>query len=204
MPAAHGCPSGLDPVTLHQLGGVDTLVLNTLGTLLHDDGTVDLVTACVHTGRYAEGQEAAVTFRQAAGHGSARLRASVDVQLDCGAWLRRQRRVIEARPHWWTPRRCSSAMAPPRSGSAQPQSCGPRACAATRLAILRHTAGRRLRRSHLIWQKPPSTSCAKAESKSGRNLGRPRKAAPGVRQRVARSACRIVAVTTSGRAIIAR
>ncbi|WP_146197483.1 LuxR family transcriptional regulator [Promicromonospora sp. AC04] len=120
------------------------LILDDSGRPVHPHlslyGMVDLVTACVRTGRYAEGQEAAATFRQVAGHGSVRLRALVEhaaalvaaagdapgdqaqadihfalalsdpegpvwpyeharIQLDFGAWLRRQRRVIEARPH---------------------------------------------------------------------------------------------------------
>jgi DNA-binding CsgD family transcriptional regulator/tetratricopeptide (TPR) repeat protein len=120
------------------------LILDDSGEPLHPHlslyGVVDLVTACLRTGRYAEGQEAAAAFRQVAGHGSVRLRMLVEhaaaltaaagdehgdraqadvhfdialadpetatwpferarVQLDHGAWLRRQRRVTEARPH---------------------------------------------------------------------------------------------------------
>lgn len=41
-------------------------------------GTVDLVTAALRTGRYAEARRVAVAFREAAGHGSARLRALVE------------------------------------------------------------------------------------------------------------------------------
>jgi DNA-binding CsgD family transcriptional regulator/tetratricopeptide (TPR) repeat protein len=103
-------------------------------------GTVDLVTVAVRTGRYDEARRVAVAFREAAGHGSARLRALVEhasalvaatadspaghaaaeahfaaaltdpegatwpferarIRLDLGAWLRRQRRAAEARPH---------------------------------------------------------------------------------------------------------
>lgn len=120
------------------------LIVDDSGRPLHPHlslyGMVDLVTACLRTGRYAEGQEAAAAFRAAAGQGSARLRALVEhaaalvaaagqepddqaraeahylialadpeavtwpferarVQLDFGAWLRRQRRVTEARGH---------------------------------------------------------------------------------------------------------
>lgn len=120
------------------------LILDDSGEPVHAHlslyGVVDLVTACLRTGRYTEGQEAAAAFRQVAGHGSVRLRMLVEhataltaaaadqqgdraqagvhfdialadpetatwpferarVQLDLGAWLRRRRRVTEARPH---------------------------------------------------------------------------------------------------------
>lgn len=120
------------------------LIVDDYGNPLHPHlslyGTVDLVTASLRTGRYAEAHKVAVAFREAAGHGSARLRALVEhaaalvaaaadsagdqtqaeghfaaaladregtawpferarVQLDLGAWLRRQRRTAEARPH---------------------------------------------------------------------------------------------------------
>ncbi|MFI9485859.1 LuxR C-terminal-related transcriptional regulator [Promicromonospora sp. NPDC052451] len=120
------------------------LILDDTGQPLHPHlslyGMVDLVTASLRTGRHVAAQEAAATFEQVAGHGSARLqmlvahaaalvatagdehtdqaqgethfaRALADsrsttwpferarVQLDLGAWLRRQRRVTEARPH---------------------------------------------------------------------------------------------------------
>jgi len=120
------------------------LIVDDYGSPLHPHlslyGTVDLVTASVRTGRYEEARRVAVAFREAAGHGSARLRALVEhaaalvaaaadspadqaaaegyfaaaladpegatwpferarIHLDLGAWLRRQRRGSEARPH---------------------------------------------------------------------------------------------------------
>ncbi|MFC8799747.1 LuxR C-terminal-related transcriptional regulator [Promicromonospora sp. NPDC057138] len=120
------------------------LIVDEHGDPLHPHlslyGAVDLVTAALRTGRFAEARKVSVAFREAAGHGSARLRALVEhaaalvaaaaeaaadraraeghfaaaladregatwpferarVQLDLGVWLRRQRRVAEARPH---------------------------------------------------------------------------------------------------------
>jgi DNA-binding CsgD family transcriptional regulator len=120
------------------------LIVDDYGSPLHPHlslyGTVDLVTVSVRTGRHEEARRVAVAFREAAGHGSARLRALVEhaaalvaaaadspagqaeaeghfsaaladregatwpferarIHLDLGAWLRRQRRAAEARPH---------------------------------------------------------------------------------------------------------
>lgn len=58
------------------------LIVDGHGNPLHPHlslyGTVDLVTAALRTGRHTEARRVTVAFREAAGHGSARLRALVE------------------------------------------------------------------------------------------------------------------------------